>query len=138
MARATAGVQDALTRFADFAWFCWTTFRGTRFTLQRYYKEVLRQLADISWGSGALLVGGGTVGVMVLLSLSAGTSLGIEGFNGLEIMGLAPLTGFVSAGSTPVSWPPWSPLSPSVARWVAGSRRRSARCGSRRRSMRSR
>src|SRR3546814_13092998 len=90
MARATAGVQDALTRFADFAWFCWTTFRGTRFTLQRYYKEVLRQLADISWGSGALLVGGGTVGVMVLLSLSAGTSLGIEGFNGLEIMGLAP------------------------------------------------
>ncbi|NYG57799.1 phospholipid/cholesterol/gamma-HCH transport system permease protein [Nocardioides daedukensis] len=98
MAKATAGVQDALTRFADFAWFCWTTFRGTRFTLQRYYKEVLRQLADISWGSGALLVGGGTVGVMVLLSLSAGTSLGIEGFNGLEIMGLAPLTGFVSAG----------------------------------------
>lgn len=92
------GVQSSLVRFNDFLWFAWTTFRGARFTLQHYYKEVLRQLADISWGSGALLVGGGTVGVMVLLSLSAGTSLGIEGFNGLEIMGLAPLTGFVSAG----------------------------------------
>lgn len=98
MAKATTGAQDLLLRFGDFAWFTWTAFTGMRFTLQRYYKEVLRQLADISWGTGALLVGGGTVGVMVLLSLSAGTSLGIEGFNGLELMGLAPLTGFVSAG----------------------------------------
>lgn len=98
MANPLAGVQDALIRFGDFAWFAWTTFISSRFTLQRYYKEVLRQLADISWGTGALLVGGGTVGVMILLSLSAGTSLGIEGFNGLELMGLAPLTGFVSAG----------------------------------------
>ncbi|WP_110205451.1 MlaE family ABC transporter permease [Nocardioides daejeonensis] len=98
MAKATSGLQDTLVRFGDFAWFSWTTFTGARFTLQRYYKEVLRQLADISWGTGALLVGGGTVGVMILLSLSAGTSLGIEGFNGLELLGLAPLTGFVSAG----------------------------------------
>ena len=66
-------------------------------TLVNYRRETLRILADISWGSGALLVGGGTIGVMVLLSLSAGTSLGIEGFNGLETIGLSPLTGFVSA-----------------------------------------
>jgi phospholipid/cholesterol/gamma-HCH transport system permease protein len=60
---------------------------------------MLRQLKDVAWGSGALLVGGGTVGVMVLLSLSAGTSLGIEGFNGLQLVGLAPLTGFISASA---------------------------------------
>ena len=65
--------------------------------LRRYRGEVFRILSDISWGSGALVVGGGTIGVMVLLSLSAGTSLGIEGFNGLELIGLSPLTGFVSA-----------------------------------------
>ena len=98
MVKVTRGFQDNLLRVGDFAWFTWTTFAGAWFTLRRYYKEVLRQLADISWGTGAILVGGGTVGVMVLLSLSAGTSLGIEGFNGLELMGLAPLTGFVSAG----------------------------------------
>lgn len=98
MPKLTSGLTTNLARFGDFAWFTWTTFAGVRFTLQRYYKEVLRQLADISWGTGALLVGGGTVGVMILLSLSAGTSLGIEGFNGLELLGLAPLTGFVSAG----------------------------------------
>jgi phospholipid/cholesterol/gamma-HCH transport system permease protein len=34
---------------------------------------------------------------MILLGLSSGTSLGIEGFSGLELIGLAPLTGFVSA-----------------------------------------
>lgn len=66
-------------------------------TMVQYRGEVFRILSDISWGSGALVVGGGTIGVMVLLSLSAGTSLGIEGFNGLELIGLSPLTGFVSA-----------------------------------------
>lgn len=59
--------------------------------------ETLRILADLCWGTGAILVGGGTVGIMVLLSFSAGTSLGIEGFNGLETIGLSPLVGFVSA-----------------------------------------
>ena len=60
---------------------------------------MLRQLKDIAWGSGAILVGGGTIGVMILLSVSAGTSLGIEGFSGLEVIGLAPLTGFISASA---------------------------------------
>lgn len=54
---------------------------------------------DIAWGSGALVVGGGTIGIMVLLSLSAGTSLGIQGYSGLELVGLAPLTGFISASA---------------------------------------
>src|SRR4051812_28395884 len=69
------------------------------FVVKRYPKEILQQLMDIAWGTGALLVGGGTVGVMVLLSLAAGTSLGIEGFNGLELVGLAPLSGFISASA---------------------------------------
>ena len=56
------------------------------------------QLLDAYGIDYAILVGGGTVGVMILLSIAAGTSLGIEGFNGLELIGLAPLTGFISAG----------------------------------------
>ena len=67
-------------------------------------REELRQLKDIAWGTGALLVGGGTIGVMVLLSVSAGTSLGIEGFSGLELLGLAPLTASSPPASTPASW----------------------------------
>jgi phospholipid/cholesterol/gamma-HCH transport system permease protein len=66
-------------------------------TLAKYRNECLRQLSDIAWGTGALIVGGGTIGVMVLLAISVGTSLGIEGFNGLELVGLSPLVGFISA-----------------------------------------
>jgi phospholipid/cholesterol/gamma-HCH transport system permease protein len=66
-------------------------------TLRLYPGEVLRLLGDICWGSGAIVVGGGTIGVIVLLALFTGASVGIEGFNALDILGLAPLTGFVSA-----------------------------------------
>lgn len=77
--------------------FVMRVFRAIPRCLLRYRGETFTILSDISWGTGALVVGGGTVGVMVLLSLSAGTSLGIEGFNGLELIGLSPLTGFISA-----------------------------------------
>ena len=66
-------------------------------TLRSYPNEVLRLLGDICWGSGAIVVGGGTIGVMVLLAVFTGASLGVEGFNALDILGLSPLTGFVSA-----------------------------------------
>lgn len=92
-------VLDAFAQLGDFASFSLKVLRDIPITLRLYPQEVLRQLKDVAWGSGALLVGGGTVGVMVLLSLAAGTSLGIEGFNGLQLVGLAPLTGFISASA---------------------------------------
>jgi phospholipid/cholesterol/gamma-HCH transport system permease protein len=66
-------------------------------TLRSYPAEVLRLLGDICWGSGAIVVGGGTVGVMILLATFTGASVGIEGFHALDVLGLSPLTGFVSA-----------------------------------------
>jgi phospholipid/cholesterol/gamma-HCH transport system permease protein len=97
--RAVDGLMTVLAQVGDFATFSARTIGLIGITTMRYHREVLRQLKDIAWGSGALVVGGGTIGVMVLLALSAGTSLGIEGFNGLEIVGLAPLTGFISASA---------------------------------------
>ena len=98
MAGRWAGAAvDGVVRVGDAATFFVQTLASTRYTVTKYRAEVLRQLKDISWGSGAIIVGGGTIGVMVLLAVSAGTSLGIEGFAGLELVGLAPLTGFVSA-----------------------------------------
>lgn len=93
----TGRAAGALAAMGEAASFAMRVIFSVRYTLANYRAEVLRQLADISWGTGSLIVGGGTVGVMVLLALSAGTSLGIEGFSGLELVGLAPLTGFVSA-----------------------------------------
>lgn len=95
----TDGLMAGLALFGSFLTFSWNVFTSIPATLVHYSKEMLRQLKDIAWGSGALLVGGGTIGVMVLLSIAAGTSLGIEGFSGLEIVGLAPLAGFISASA---------------------------------------
>lgn len=97
--RGIEALVSVLAQLGDFVTFAGRTLLAIPMTVRLYHREVLRQLKDIAWGSGAIIVGGGTVGVMVLLSLSAGTSLGIEGFNGLEIVGLAPLTGFVSASA---------------------------------------
>lgn len=99
LARITGPVMSSLALLGYFASFAGKALREIPTTVVLYPREVLRQLKDIAWGSGALLVGGGTVGVMVLLSVAAGTSLGIEGFNGLEIVGLAPLSGFISASA---------------------------------------
>jgi phospholipid/cholesterol/gamma-HCH transport system permease protein len=91
--------MNAFATLGSFATFAGVTARNIPSTLRLYPAEMLRQLKDIAWGSGAILVGGGTIGVMILLSVSAGTSLGIEGFSGLEVIGLAPLTGFISASA---------------------------------------
>ncbi|QYJ04863.1 ABC transporter permease [Nocardioides panacisoli] len=99
LARVTDPLMGSLALLGHFASFAGKALREVPTTVVLYPREVLRQLKDIAWGSGALLVGGGTVGVMVLLSVAAGTSLGIEGFNGLEIVGLAPLSGFISASA---------------------------------------
>lgn len=109
------GVLTALALIGDFAHFCWRTVLSIAATVTRYHREVLQQLKDIAWGSGAILVGGGTIGVMVLLSVSAGTSLGIEGFSGLQLVGLAPLTGFVSASANTRE------LAPLIAALALGS-----------------
>ncbi|WP_028922349.1 MlaE family ABC transporter permease [Pseudonocardia acaciae] len=96
-------------------------------TLRYYPGEVLRLLGDICWGSGAIVVGGGTIGVMVLLALFTGASVGIEGFNALDILGLAPLTGFVSAyGNTREI----APLVAAVAFASQGGCRYTAQLGS--------
>lgn len=91
--------MDVLAQVGDFGTFAAKSVGGMWTTFRRYRNETLRQLMDIAWGSGAIIVGGGTIGIMVLLSLSAGTSLGIQGFTGLQLVGLSPLTGFISASA---------------------------------------
>jgi phospholipid/cholesterol/gamma-HCH transport system permease protein len=115
LVRALDGLLTVLAQVGDYATFVGHTLASIPMTLARYHREMLRQLKDIAWGSGAIIVGGGTVGVMVLLSLSAGTSLGIEGFNGLELVGLAPLTGFISASANTRE------LAPLIAALALGS-----------------
>lgn len=66
-------------------------------TLRRYMKEVLRLLAEVSFGSGSLAVIGGTVGVMIGLTLFTGVLVGIQGYAALSSIGTAAFTGFLTA-----------------------------------------
>ncbi len=66
-------------------------------TLRRYPKDVVKVLADVTFGSGALAVIGGTIGVMVGMSLFTGTVVGMQGYAALNQIGASVLNGFISA-----------------------------------------
>jgi phospholipid/cholesterol/gamma-HCH transport system permease protein len=66
-------------------------------TLRNYRSEFVRLLSDIAWGNGSLVVGGGTAGVAVVLGITVGALVGIEGYNFLNLLGLGPATGIISS-----------------------------------------
>ncbi|WP_446215044.1 MlaE family ABC transporter permease [Micromonospora sp. IBHARD004] len=72
-------------------------FAWTPRTLRRYKREVVRLLAEVSFGSGALAVLGGTVGVICFLTFFTGTEVGLQGYQALDQIGSSAFTGFVSA-----------------------------------------
>ncbi|MGH3353037.1 MAG: MlaE family ABC transporter permease [Nocardioides sp.] len=66
-------------------------------TLRRYKKEILRILAEVTLGSGALAVIGGTVGVILAMTFFTGAQVGLSGYTALDQLGTASFSGFVSA-----------------------------------------
>ncbi|MBL1075614.1 ABC transporter permease [Nocardia sp. 2] len=65
-------------------------------TAVHYRKEVMRLLAEVTFGSGALAVIGGTIGVIVFMSASVGVVVGLQGFKALDALGSGVLTGFLT------------------------------------------
>ncbi|TSD95092.1 ABC transporter permease [Skermania sp. ID1734] len=66
-------------------------------TVRRYKGEVLRLLAEVSFGTGALAVIGGTIGVIVMMTIAVGVVVGLQGAAGLDELGTSALTGFLTA-----------------------------------------
>ncbi|MPY85417.1 MAG: ABC transporter permease [Actinophytocola sp.] len=64
--------------------------------LVRYWNHIVRLIAEISFGTATILAAGGTVGVVFAMSFVSGAQVGLEGFRGLDLVGLAPLSGAVS------------------------------------------
>ena len=65
--------------------------------IHRYKKEILRILAEVTLGSGALAVIGGTVGVILAMTFFTGAQVGLSGYAALDQLGTAAFAGFVSA-----------------------------------------
>ena len=66
-------------------------------SVRRYSREILRLLAEVTLGTGALAVIGGTVGVITALAFFTGTEVGLQGYAALDQIGTSAFSGFVSA-----------------------------------------
>lgn len=65
--------------------------------LVHYRRETIRLIAEISMGSGALAVIGGTVVIVGFLTLFAGGTIAVQGYSSLGNIGVEALTGFFAA-----------------------------------------
>jgi phospholipid/cholesterol/gamma-HCH transport system permease protein len=90
-------VGSTLDRFGDQLTFYGKTLGWVPKTLLRYKKEVGRLMAEVSLGSGSLAVIGGTIGVIAFLTFFTGAEVGLEGYAGLQQIGIAKFAGFISA-----------------------------------------
>jgi phospholipid/cholesterol/gamma-HCH transport system permease protein len=88
-----SGLEDAGEQLSFYLRSLGWVFR----TLKSYKKEVLRLLAEVSLGSGGLALIGGSVGVVAFLTFFTGTEVGLEGYQGLQQIGISAFAGFVSA-----------------------------------------
>lgn len=60
-------------------------------------EEVARVLADVTFGKGVLAVASSTVLVVFILSAFVGIQIGLEGYQGLQIIGLTAFSGLIAA-----------------------------------------
>jgi phospholipid/cholesterol/gamma-HCH transport system permease protein len=72
-------------------------YAGIPVVVRRYLGEVLRQLTAISFGTGALVLIGGSVVVVSILTASAGAIVGLQGYEALNAVGTDALTGFLAS-----------------------------------------
>ncbi|HEV2346725.1 MAG TPA: ABC transporter permease [Actinocrinis sp.] len=95
--RLLGGPLDALDDLGRQMHFYARSLAWSGRTLRRYRGEVLRLLAEVSFGTGALAVIGGTVGVIAVLTFFTGTEVGLQGYAALNQLGTTNFAAFIAA-----------------------------------------
>lgn len=95
--RAGKATYDLLTDLGDQVEFYGKSLAGIPKVLTRYRREVLRLLAEVALGRGALVLVAGTLGIIVFEVLAVGSVVGLVGYQGLKQVGIQPYVGFLSA-----------------------------------------
>lgn len=88
---------EGLERTGVQARFYFQTIASTRDALVHYHTELIRLIAQMSLGTGALAIIGGTVVIVGFLTLSTGSLVAVQGYNQFANVGVEALTGFASA-----------------------------------------
>lgn len=88
---------DGTRRVGEQTAFYGQALLSTGDALRRYPGEVLRLIATMGMGTGALAVIGGTVVIVGFLTLTTGALIAVQGYNTLSNVGIEALTGFLGA-----------------------------------------
>ena len=126
-ARFTRALSAPVVRLGHMLVFFVRAVAAVPIALRHYRTEFARLLSDIAWGNGSLVVGGGTAGVALVLGVTVGAIVGIEGYNFLNLLGLGPATGFISSL---VNTRELAPIAASLAFATQGGCRFTAQLGS--------
>ena len=79
------------------AWFTIQALKEIGHAVRNYPKEIIRLIAEIGMGAGAMAVVGGTVAIVGFVTLSAGSLIAIQGFASLGNIVVEAFTGFLAA-----------------------------------------
>ncbi|HTZ13307.1 MAG TPA: ABC transporter permease, partial [Mycobacterium sp.] len=88
---------ELLTELGQIVRFALTTIGLIPFAIRHYWKELVRMVAQMGMGTGAMAVVGGTAAIVGFITLSAGSLVAIQGFASLGNIGVEAFTGFLAA-----------------------------------------
>jgi phospholipid/cholesterol/gamma-HCH transport system permease protein len=91
------GLVAGWRRLGEQTEFYGLTVRGICDALVHYKIEVVRLIAQMSLGTGALAIIGGTVVIVGFLTLSAGSLIAVQAYSQMQEIGVEALAGFTSA-----------------------------------------
>ncbi|UFS95089.1 MlaE family ABC transporter permease [Nocardia huaxiensis] len=95
--RRVKRTSDSLDSVGKHAVFYAQSLASIPKALVHYRTETIRLIAEISMGTGALAVIGGTVVIVGFLTLAAGGTIAVQGYSSLGNIGVEALTGFFAA-----------------------------------------
>ncbi|MFF0546342.1 ABC transporter permease [Nocardia thailandica] len=98
--RSLRAPADAFTRLGHQAMVLGQALAAIPFALRHYRAEVARLVVDVTWGNGSPVVGGGTIGVIMILCGFGGITVGMEAHTALDLLTMGPLTGAISGFAT--------------------------------------
>jgi phospholipid/cholesterol/gamma-HCH transport system permease protein len=94
---AFGGVADSWNHLGRQTKFYVRTLRMVSLAVTSYRVELIRLIAQMGLGAGALIIIGGTVAIVGFLTVTTGALVAVQGYTDFSEIGVEALTGFASA-----------------------------------------
>ena len=90
-------LADPWNRIGGQTKFYGKTLRSLHYAFTHYRIELIRLIAQMGLGAGALIIIGGTVAIVGFLTVTTGALVAVQGYTDFSEIGVEALTGFASA-----------------------------------------